>query len=75
MESMQRLERTIKVIVAMISLVGLSFIGLRVYASRSRLGLPDPPRECAAAGRIYDSTTRTCLPAQRRRGQPVPVTP
>ncbi|MES3035681.1 MAG: hypothetical protein V4813_16885 [Gemmatimonadota bacterium] len=75
MEPMQRLERTIKVIVAMISLVGLSFIGLRVYASRSRIGLPDPPRECAAVGRTYDSTTRTCLPAPRRGGQSVPVTP
>ncbi len=75
MDPMQRLERTIKVIVAMISLVGLSFIGLRIYASRSRIGLPDPPRECAAAGRIYDSTTRTCLPAERRRGRSVPITP
>ncbi|HYW51874.1 MAG TPA: hypothetical protein VE861_14760 [Gemmatimonadaceae bacterium] len=61
-DPMQRLERTIKIIVAMISLVGLTFIGLRVMASRSSLHLPDPKRECEAVGRTYDSARATCLP-------------
>lgn len=62
MDPMQRLERTIKIIVAMISLVGLSFIGLRVMASRASLHLPNPQKECAAAGRVYDTQRQLCLP-------------
>ncbi len=62
-----RLERTIKVIVAMISLVGIAFIGLRVYASRERIGLPNPRKDCEAVGRVYDSTRATCLPPAPRR--------
>jgi hypothetical protein len=59
---MQKLERAIKIMVAIISLTGLSFIGLRVLASRSRLALPNPKQECEAAGRSYDTTRRVCLP-------------
>jgi hypothetical protein len=62
LDPMQKLERTIKIIVAMISLTGLSFIGLRVLASRSRLGLPNPKQECEAVGRTYDAARRVCLP-------------
>lgn len=62
LDPMQRLERSIKVIVAMISLVGLTFIGLRVMASRASLHLPNPKQECEAAGRTYDASRATCLP-------------
>jgi hypothetical protein len=61
-DPMQRLERGIKVIVAMITLVGLSFIGLRIMASRSRLTLPNPQKECEAVGRTFDTTRQVCLP-------------
>ena len=61
-DPLQRLERGIKVIVAMITLVGLSFIGLRIMASRSRLALPDPQKECEAVGRAYDTARKVCLP-------------
>ncbi len=62
LDPMQKLERGIKIIVAMISLVGLSFIGLRIMASRSRLQLPDPKQECEAVGRKFDVQRRVCLP-------------
>ena len=62
-----RLERALKFIVAMISLVGIAFIGLRVYASRSRIGLPNPQEDCAAVGRAYDTARGTCLPPDPRR--------
>ena len=71
-DPLQRLERTIKVIVAMISLVGLAFIGLRIYASRSRIGLPNPRKECEAVGRVYDTTRAACLPPGQRRAAPRP---
>lgn len=61
-DPLQRLERGIKVIVAMITLVGLSFIGLRIMASRSRLTLPNPQKECEAVGRTYDTARKVCLP-------------
>jgi hypothetical protein len=66
MEPMQRLERVIKLIVAVISLVGLSFIGMRIRANSSRIGLPDPKADCAATGRGYDPTTAKCLPPGAR---------
>jgi hypothetical protein len=66
-DPLQRLERTIKVIVAMISLVGIAFIGLRIYASRARIGLPNPRKDCEAVGRVYDTTRATCLPPRQRR--------
>ena len=66
-DPLQRLERTIKVIVAVISLVGIAFIGLRVYASRGRIGLPDPRKDCEAVGRVYDTTRGACLPGAARR--------
>ncbi len=60
LDPMQKLERAIKIMVAMISLAGLSFIGLRVMASRSfRV---DPKRECEQVGRTYDAQRRACLP-------------
>lgn len=62
LDPMQKLERGIKMIVAIISLVGLTFIGLRVYASRSRLVLPNPSEECEAVGRTFDSARSVCLP-------------
>jgi hypothetical protein len=66
-DPLQRLERAIKVIVTVISLVGITFIGLRVYASRSRIGLPNPRKDCEAVGRVYDSTRAACLPQGQRR--------
>jgi hypothetical protein len=71
-DPLQRLERAIKVIVAVISLVGITFIGLRVYASRSRIGLPNPRKDCEAVGRVYDSTRSACLPSGQRRAAPRP---
>jgi hypothetical protein len=65
-DPMVKLERGIKIIVAMISLVGLSFIGLRVMASRSGLHLPNPKKECEAVGRVFDAQRQTCLPPARR---------
>ncbi len=62
LDPMQRLERGIKIIVAMISLVGFTFIGLRIMASRSRLHLPDPKQECEAVGRKFDQQRGVCLP-------------
>ena len=62
LDPMQKLERAIKIIVAIISLVGLTFIGLRVYASRSRLTLPDPKEECQAVGRTFDTASGVCRP-------------
>ena len=62
LDPMQKLERAIRIIVAIISLVGLTFIGLRVYASRSRIALPDPKQECEAVGRTFDSASRVCRP-------------
>ncbi len=70
MEPMQKLERVIKLIVAVISIVGLTFIGLRINASRSRIGLPDPKKDCKAVGRGYDPSSGKCLPP----GVRVPVT-
>lgn len=67
-----RLERSLKFIVAVISLVGIAFIGLRVYASRSRLGLPNPKEDCAAVGRGYDTARGTCLPPGPRRTTTAP---
>jgi hypothetical protein len=61
-DPMVKLERAIKIIVALISLTGISFIGLRILASRSRLTLPDPKQECEAVGRTYDAARRVCLP-------------
>lgn len=61
-DPMQRLERGIKIIVAMISFVGLTFIGLRIMASRSSLQLPNPQKECEAAGRKFDAARKICLP-------------
>lgn len=62
MDPMQKLERGIKIIVAMISVVGIAFIGLRIMASRSRLTLPNPKQECEAVGRTFDTTRQVCLP-------------
>ena len=62
MDGMHRLERGIKIIVTLISLVGLSFIGLRIMASRSSLHLPNPKGECEAAGRTFDVQRQVCLP-------------
>ena len=62
LDPMQRLERGIKIIVAMISLVGLSFIGLRIMANRSSLHLPNPKKECEAAGRKFDAQRQVCKP-------------
>lgn len=61
-DPMMRLERFIKVIVTMISLVGLTFIGLRVMANRASLHLPNPKQECEALGRTYDAQRAQCLP-------------
>ena len=62
MDPMQRLERVIKIIVTMISLVGLSFIGLRIMASRASLHLPNPKADCETAGRTFDTQRHVCLP-------------
>ncbi len=66
MDPMQRLERGIKIMVAMISLVGLSFIGLRIMASRANLHLPNPKAECEAVGRTFDTQRQVCLPPRAR---------
>jgi hypothetical protein len=59
MDGLLRFERLIKIMVAVISLVGLAFLGLRVRAGKSfRV---DVQQECEAAGRVYDAAQRTCL--------------
>jgi hypothetical protein len=60
MDAMQRLDRMIKLMVALITLGALALIGLRIVGSRSlRI---DPRRECEAAGRRYDAQRHICLP-------------
>jgi hypothetical protein len=60
MDPMHKLERAIKIMIAMISLAGLCFLGLRIYVGRSfRV---DPQRDCVAAGRVFDTARGTCLP-------------
>ena len=60
MDPMQRLDRAIKVLVAMITLAALALVGLRIMASKSlRI---DPKAECTAAGRVYVDSTKTCRP-------------
>ncbi len=60
MDGLQRLDRMIKLMIAVISLAGLTFLGLRVMAGKSfRVNVQ---QECAAAGRIYDVDRHTCLP-------------
>lgn len=60
MDPMQRLERMIKLLVAMITLAALALVGLRVMASKSlRI---DPKAECLAAGRQYVDSTKVCKP-------------
>ena len=66
MDPLQRLERGIKIMVALISLVGLSFIGLRVMASRASLHLPNPKAECEAAHRTFDVRRQLCRPPHSR---------
>ena len=43
-------------------MVALGYIGLRIMASRSRLTLPNPQKECEAVGRTFDTTRQVCLP-------------
>jgi hypothetical protein len=58
MDPMQKLERAIKIMVAMISLAAISFLGLRIYVGKSfRV---NPKAECEAAGRVFDETRRVC---------------
>jgi hypothetical protein len=60
MDPMQKLERAIKIMIAMISLAGISFLGLRIYVGKSfRV---DPARDCVNAGRVYDTARKVCLP-------------
>lgn len=60
MEPMQRLDRMIKLLVAMITLGAVALIGQRIIGSRSlRI---DPRKECEAAGRRFDATRHICLP-------------
>ena len=58
MNGMQKLERAIKLMVVIISLVGIAFIYKRVSVGRSFV--VDPRAECESAGRAYDSTTALC---------------
>lgn len=60
MDPMQRLERMIKVLVAMITLAALALVGLRVVASKSLR--VDPKAECLRAGRVYVDSLRVCKP-------------
>jgi hypothetical protein len=60
MDPMQKLDRAIKILVAMITLAALALVGLRVVASRSLR--PDPQRECEAVGRTFDTARQVCLP-------------
>jgi hypothetical protein len=60
MDPMQKLDRAIKILVAMISLAAVALIGLRFVASRSLH--VNPKRECEAVGRTFDTTRHVCLP-------------
>jgi hypothetical protein len=60
MDGMHKLERGIKIMVAVISLAAICFLGLRVMIGKSFN--VNPQRECAMAGRTYDTTRGTCLP-------------
>jgi len=71
-EPMQRVERVIKLIVAVTPLVGLSFVGMRIRANSSRMGPPNPMADCAAVGRGYDSTMAKRLPPAARLPVPAP---
>lgn len=60
MTGMQKFERVIKLIVVVISLVGIWFIYMRVRVSRSLI--VDPRTECESAGRSFDPATQICRP-------------
>jgi len=60
MNGMQKFERVIKIMVVVISLVGIWFIYMRVRVSRS-LSV-DPRTQCESAGRSYDPATQGCRP-------------
>ena len=60
MDPMQRLDRAIKVLIAVITLAALALIGMRVVAGKTLR--VDPKRDCEAAGRQYDASRNLCLP-------------
>lgn len=60
MDPLQKLDRGIKILVAMITLAAAALIGLRVVASRSLR--VSPKQECEAVGRTFDTQRHICLP-------------
>ena len=59
-DPLQRLDRAIKIMVAMITLAVLALVGLRMTAGRSLR--VDVRRECEQSGRRFDAARRVCLP-------------
>jgi len=60
MDAMHKLERGIRIMIAIISLAGIGFLGLRVMVGKSfRV---DAAGECIAAGRTFDTQRQICLP-------------
>jgi hypothetical protein len=60
MDPLQRLDRAIKVLVAVITLAALALVGLRVMAGKTLR--VNPKADCEAAGRQYDASRKVCLP-------------
>ncbi len=60
MDPLQRLDRGIKVMVAIITLAAMALVGLRVMAAKTLR--VNPRQECEAAGRQYDASRNVCLP-------------
>jgi hypothetical protein len=59
MDPMQKLERAIKIMVALFVIVALLFVGLK-FTSRRVLPNSKESMECTAAGRQWDATRKVC---------------
>jgi hypothetical protein len=59
MDPMMRLDRAIKILVALFVIVGVLFLGLK-FTSRRVVPNSKESMECAAAGRQWDATRKVC---------------